>query len=109
MSMFRGLTPLSTARAAAVVSAQDAAKPEAANPVCVIKTSMGEIRAELLRDEAPKTVANFIGLAEGTSPTLHTRPGAWRIVLPDGTLGDPVTEVQLLNNDAFILVENAGP
>jgi len=36
------------------------------NPVAVIKTSMGEIRVRLYADETPKTVENFLALAEGT-------------------------------------------
>ncbi|MBF0224462.1 MAG: peptidylprolyl isomerase [Desulfobacterales bacterium] len=35
------------------------------NPVIVMKTSMGDISIELFPKEAPKTVENFIGLAEG--------------------------------------------
>lgn len=35
------------------------------NPVCLIKTSMGEIAVELFIKDAPKTVENFISLAEG--------------------------------------------
>jgi len=35
------------------------------NPVCVIKTSSGDIRLELFAKEAPETVKNFIALAEG--------------------------------------------
>lgn len=37
-----------------------------ANPVLVMKTSMGEIHLELFATEAPETVKNFIGLAHGT-------------------------------------------
>jgi len=40
--------------------------PPAANPVAVISTSMGDIRVLLFADETPKTVENFLGLAEGT-------------------------------------------
>jgi cyclophilin family peptidyl-prolyl cis-trans isomerase len=36
------------------------------NPIAVITTSMGEIRVRLFADETPKTVENFLGLAEGT-------------------------------------------
>jgi|GEM_PF-5420973 len=35
------------------------------DPVVIIKTSMGEISVKLFAREAPKTVANFIDLAEG--------------------------------------------
>src|SRR5690554_5915519 len=39
---------------------------EAGNPLVVIQTSMGDIVLELFPNEAPATVDNFIGLAEGT-------------------------------------------
>ncbi|MEK7484718.1 MAG: peptidylprolyl isomerase [Planctomycetota bacterium] len=42
------------------------AKEDAEDPVFVVTTSMGEIYIELFAKEAPKTVENFIGLAEGT-------------------------------------------
>jgi len=48
---------------AAAVFAQE--KP-AGEPTAVIETSMGNLRCKLFPKEAPKTVANFIGLAEGT-------------------------------------------
>jgi cyclophilin family peptidyl-prolyl cis-trans isomerase len=52
--------------AATVLTAADPAPaPSATRPQVVITTSLGEIRAELYADEAPKTVANFIDLAEG--------------------------------------------
>ena len=35
------------------------------NPVCLIRTSMGDITVELFIKDAPKTVENFISLAEG--------------------------------------------
>lgn len=40
----------------------DAPKP--ADPVVLLKTSKGEIKLQLFEDDAPKTVANFIALAE---------------------------------------------
>lgn len=40
--------------------------PASTNPRAVIKTNMGEIVVELFQDETPKTVANFLGLANGT-------------------------------------------
>lgn len=34
--------------------------------IATIKTSLGDIRIQLFPDKAPKTVANFVGLADGT-------------------------------------------
>ena len=36
------------------------------NPIVIMKTTQGDIHLELFEKSAPKTVANFIGLAEGT-------------------------------------------
>jgi len=36
------------------------------NPIYIIKTSLGDIHVELYEHDAPETVNNFIGLAEGT-------------------------------------------
>jgi len=53
------------------------AKEKHSNPVCVIKTSMGDIYVELFAKEAPDTVKNFIELAEGkkeyTDPVQNTK------------------------------------
>ncbi len=43
-----------------------------------LHTSAGDIRLELLPDHAPKTVANFVGLARGTSSWTDPRTGAER-------------------------------
>lgn len=44
-------------------------KPKTAlvpNPKVLMKTSLGDITLELFANEAPMTVANFVGLADGT-------------------------------------------
>ncbi len=45
------------------------------NPVYVIQTSLGNIEVEMFQNDAPKTVANFIGLAEGTKEYTDTKTG----------------------------------
>ncbi len=40
--------------------------PQPTGPTAVFDTSMGRMTCKLFSEEAPKTVANFIGLAEGT-------------------------------------------
>jgi cyclophilin family peptidyl-prolyl cis-trans isomerase len=52
---------------ACLAGAALAAEPaSAAHTRAVIATSMGDITVELFDDEAPQTVANFLGLAEGS-------------------------------------------
>ena len=38
-------------------------------------TSMGTFTVRLMPEQAPQTVANFVGLAEGTIDTITGRPG----------------------------------
>jgi peptidyl-prolyl cis-trans isomerase B (cyclophilin B) len=54
------------------------------NPIAEIKTAKGTIRIELLRDAAPKTVANFIKLAK--SGFYDKR--IWHRVVPDFVIQD---------------------
>jgi peptidyl-prolyl cis-trans isomerase A (cyclophilin A) len=45
---------------------QTSTGPQPTGPTAVFDTSMGRITCKLFSKEAPETVANFIGLAEGT-------------------------------------------
>ena len=51
---------------AALAALAFAQQKPAAEPTAVIETNMGNLRCTLFPKEAPKTVANFIGLADGT-------------------------------------------
>ena len=52
-----------------------AEKMKSDNPVYVMKTSLGDIHIELFKDAAPETVANFIGLAEGSKEFTDSKTG----------------------------------
>ena len=54
---------------------QEPKEKEKKNPMCIIQTSMGNIEVELFQNDAPKTVDNFIGLAEGTKEFTDTKTG----------------------------------
>jgi len=45
------------------------------NPLVEIRTSLGSMVLELFPDEAPRTIENFIGLAEGTMPWIDPDTG----------------------------------
>lgn len=47
-------------------------------PIAILVTNAGSIECELHVDRAPRTVANFIGLARGTRPWLDARSGELR-------------------------------
>jgi peptidyl-prolyl cis-trans isomerase A (cyclophilin A) len=50
--------------------------------VATIQTSLGAIRINLLGDHAPKTVANFIGLATGSLEWTHPATGEKQTDVP---------------------------
>ena len=50
-------------------------KKQTENPVYVIQTTLGDIEVELFQIETPKSVANFIGLAEGTKEFEDSKTG----------------------------------
>jgi peptidyl-prolyl cis-trans isomerase A (cyclophilin A) len=98
------ITPMAAAALAASALAQDTSKPaeplpdapqataaaliQPNGPTVVMDTSMGRITCQFFQKQTPKTVANFIGLAEGTKDwtdpqtkqTMHNKP------LYDGTI-----------------------
>ncbi|MBT8374051.1 MAG: peptidylprolyl isomerase, partial [Deltaproteobacteria bacterium] len=45
------------------------------NPICIIQTNMGNIEVEMFQNDAPQTVANFIGLAEGKKEFTDKKTG----------------------------------
>jgi len=57
------------------VSAEELKEEEKNNPVCIIKTSMGDIMIELFSKEAPMTVSNFVMLAEGKKGFIDPSSG----------------------------------
>jgi len=54
---------------------QETKKLEKKTMKAVIETSMGNIEIELFADKAPITVANFVGLAEGTKEFTDLKTG----------------------------------
>jgi peptidyl-prolyl cis-trans isomerase A (cyclophilin A) len=55
--------------------------------VATIHTNHGDIRVDLFGHHAPKTVANFIGLADGSKPWTHPESGdAMTTPLYDGVV-----------------------
>jgi len=98
------LVILFLALALAVFAEERPHGPPATEPTALIETSMGTLRCKLLSQEAPRTVANFVGLAEGTKDwkdpvTGQTKRGTplyngtiFHRVIPDFMIqgGDPL-------------------
>lgn len=55
--------------------AGDSAKKLSPGLYAIFETSMGNITCQLFEKEAPKTVANFVGLAEGTKEWIDPKTG----------------------------------
>ncbi len=58
-----------------VATAWSGEPKEKENPVYSIQTNLGDIEVELFQNDAPNTVANFIGLAEGTKEFVDIKTG----------------------------------
>lgn len=58
-----------------LVPAQEIKKEDPDNPIVIIKTNHGAIYAELFAKEAPKTVKNFVELAEGKRKFTDPKAG----------------------------------
>ncbi len=57
------------------------AAPAKAAPTAIIHTSAGDLKCTLFPAQAPKAVANFVGLAKGTKPWKDPATGktdAWK-------------------------------
>jgi peptidyl-prolyl cis-trans isomerase A (cyclophilin A) len=58
-----------------------------ATSIATLHTSAGDIRIELFGNHAPKTVANFVGLADGSKQWTHPKSGVTsNDPLYDGTI-----------------------
>ena len=60
-----------------VAAAVEAASKSPARPTAIIHTTAGDLRCELFPDKAPKTFANFVGLATGKKD--WTSPGTGKL------------------------------
>ncbi|HEV2989729.1 MAG TPA: peptidylprolyl isomerase [Candidatus Angelobacter sp.] len=77
-----------TQKTTAGTKGRTAAAAASKNPVAVMHTTIGNLRCELFPDKAPKAVANFIGLAQGTKDWTNptTKTVAHNKPLYDGTI-----------------------
>jgi peptidyl-prolyl cis-trans isomerase A (cyclophilin A) len=97
-------TPPSTQELPDSPGTQAHVSPQPTGPTAILDTSMGRITCKLFSKEAPETVANFIGLAQGTKDwtdprtkeKVHGKPlydgTTFHRVIPDFMIqgGDPL-------------------
>src|SRR5690349_7962999 len=74
--MRRAVFVLGVAAVAAFAFGSRAAAQKTGTPYAHFKTSEGNFTVKLFEKQAPKTVENFIGLAEGTKEWTDPRTGA---------------------------------
>jgi cyclophilin family peptidyl-prolyl cis-trans isomerase len=72
-------TPATTA---AKPAAKEATPASAAEPEAIFDTTAGKLKCTLFPKQAPKTVANFIGLADGTKPWTDPASGKKKTGVP---------------------------
>ncbi len=75
ISVATGQTPTPSQGSPGTGAAPRQARPTApaAAPTAVIHTTAGDMKCQLFPDKAPKTVANFVGLATGTKDWTNPR------------------------------------
>ena len=64
--LFTATFSLAQAKSTTKPAGSHAATPKTAHPTAVFNTTAGKLTCALFPDKAPKTVANFVGLAQGT-------------------------------------------
>jgi cyclophilin family peptidyl-prolyl cis-trans isomerase len=70
-------TPPAKKAAPKTAAAESIPLPEEPGLYAIFNTSMGRIVVKLYEKEAPKTVANFVGLARGTKAWVDPKTKAW--------------------------------
>jgi len=76
------------AAAALLCSAVALAQAAPQKPTAVLHTTAGDLTCELFPDKAPKTVANFVGLARGTKDWKDPKTGKMKkgVTMYNGTI-----------------------
>lgn len=75
ISLFLAFAASSNVMAAEGAKKEDKKKEKGKEMFATMTTSMGTIKLKLFSDKAPKTVENFVGLAEGTKEWTDPKSG----------------------------------